>query len=516
MSGIAGIYHLDGRPVDLSLLTRMTDVIAHRGPDGAGLWVQGAVGFACQLLRVTPESASETQPLTHSSGAVLVFDGRLDNREELLAVLKESAGIAVSSPDPALVLAAYDVFGDRFSEYFNGDFALGLFDPKRQQLLLVRDTIGVRPLYYWHTEETFLFASEIKSILAHPEVSTRPNDDVLAEFLLAGRPHDDGTMTCFAGVFCLPPAHMIILTSQGFVTRRYWDFDCMRQTRLRSFQEYAEAFYFHFEQAVRRRLRSRYPVAISVSGGLDSSAIFCLAETLRRRNPAYYPSNIGLSYTCGDWAEADESAFLVEIERAYDVKIERFPLIPMGFFNSARDEVWQIEYPLVDETGANVQHLLETAHQRGARVMLTGHWGDQCLFPQGYLIDLFRRLAWGQVRDHLKAYGYWLTDVEPAHYRQQFFNNCIRYHVPDVLRPLLRTLRRKIVGRREQRQRPWYTDALRQPALHRASTQTALGRRFGTVHARSLYEQATSQYYVLCMEWNNKLASMHGLEMAFP
>jgi asparagine synthase (glutamine-hydrolysing) len=172
MSGIVGIWNLDGKPVEREVLARMSATMAHRGPDGEEMWIKGPVGLGCQLLRVTPESEKETQPLVDSSGAVVVFDGRLDNREELLESLKDSYQVSSSSPDPDLVLAAYEAFGDRLPERLAGDFAFGLFDPNRQQILLARDAIGIRPLYYCRTRDTFLFASEIKALLAHPEVSS--------------------------------------------------------------------------------------------------------------------------------------------------------------------------------------------------------------------------------------------------------------------------------------------------------------------------------------------------------
>ena len=305
MSGIVGMWNLDGKPVEPELLARMSATLAHRGLDGEAMWIEGPVGLACQLFRVTPESEKETQPLVDSRGIVLVFDGRLDNREELLASLKDSYQVSSSSPDPAFVLAAYEAFGDRLPERLAGDFSLGLFDPNRQQLLLARDAIGIRPLYYCRTRDAILFASEIKALLAHPEVSTRPNDNVLAQYFI-GRQQETRGMTFFEGVWSLLPAHTVVCTPQGFVTRRYWDFDASKPIRLGSFAEYADAFREHFERAVRRRLRTMYPVAVSLSGGLDSSSVFCLAETIGRESQGYYPPILGVS--C--WRETSPSASL--------------------------------------------------------------------------------------------------------------------------------------------------------------------------------------------------------------
>lgn len=508
MSGILGMWNVDGQPVEEAVLARASATLTHRGPDGEGMWIQGPVGLACRLFRVTPEASTETQPLVHSSGTALVFDGRLDNREELLASLNSSPRVTTSSPDPELVLSAYEAFGDRFAERLNGDFALGLFDPNRQHLLLARDAIGVRPLYYCQTGETFLFASETKALLAHPLVSPQPNDDHLAQYLLGGATCDGDGFTFLKGVSSLRAAHMAILTRDAFVTRRYWDFDLSRRTRLGSFPEYAEAFRYHFEQAVRRRLRSAYPVTVSVSGGLDSSSIFCLAETLRRRSPDHHPSLLGVSYTSLDGSPSDESAFLLEIERDYRIAIERVPMA-LGFLNSSREAVWHAEIPLMDEQWNTTHTFLSRIHRLGARVILTGHWADQFLFDQAYLVDLFRRLAWGDVRAHLKEYGRWFTDADPRYFRRRFALDLVKGHVPGALIPLLRRLRG---GRRL----PWYTDTLRKRAGRHASWQTPLGGAFATTHARSLYEEARSRYHLLCMEWDNKIAAMHGLEMAFP
>ncbi len=513
MSGLIGIWNLDGRPVEERVLTGMSATLAHRGPDGEGLWIQGATGLACWLLRVTPESATETQPLVHASGTVLVFDGRLDNREELLASLTASPGISPESPDPALVLTAYEAFGERFPEHLNGDFALGLFDPNRRRLLLARDALGIRPLYYSRTCDTFLFASEIKALLAHPRVSPRPHDDVLAALLARVTAPDDQGLTFFEGVSSLPPAHMALLTPEGFVTRRYWDFDPTRRTRLGSFQEYAEAFRHYFEQAVRRRLRSAYPVAVSVSGGLDSSAIFCLAETLRRSEPRRLPPLLGISYGAPAGSPSDESAFVSAIERAHGVAIKRIP-ISMGFLNGYREAIWHVEVPLVDEQWSNTKRLLHGVHQLGARVLLTGHWGDQMLFDQAYLVDLFRRLAWGQVWAHLEEFGRWNTDVGPGYFRRRFFLDLVKYHAPDVLVPLLRRLRSRAA--RDTPDHPWYMEAFRNRVRQCARRQTLIRGPFATAHARSLYQEARSRYHVLSMEWNNKVGSMHGLDMAFP
>ena len=422
MSGIVGIINLDGHPVDKELLARLSAPLAHRGPDGEGRWVAGPVGLACQLLRVTPEAAHETQPVSHASGAVLVFDGRLDNREELLAQLTGRPEISAASPDPGLVLAAYDAWGEKFAERLNGDFAVGLYDPRRRQLLLARDAIGIRPLYYCHVGDTFLFASEIKAILAHPRVTARPNDHMLAHFLLGGLGCDHHDLTCFAGICSVPPGHQAVVTPAGITVRQYWDFDPSHEVRFQSFGEYAEAFAHLFKQAVGRRLRSASPVAVSVSGGLDSSAIFCQAETLRRESPHLVPEILGISEYYAEGSPADEIRFIREIEQAYGLVITKVPGELENSGRSPQEVVWHLEVPDGNSWSWD-NRLKQQARSLGARVFLTGHWGDQVLFGLGYLIDLARCFRWREVREHLKEINRWCPDVSPGHIRACFSRN---------------------------------------------------------------------------------------------
>jgi asparagine synthase (glutamine-hydrolysing) len=511
MSGILGVFHQDRRPVDKQVVRDAIATLAHRGPD-ARMWVKGSVGLACRLLRNTPESLFETQPFVDGTGRVLVFDGRLDNRDELVKLLRETDDVSNSSSDPALVLGAYDAFGDRFAEQLSGDFAFGLFDPARQRLLLARDALGVRPLYYCRTGETFLFASEIKALLAHPDVSARPNEDRLAEFLflgLSGQEHS--AQTFFEPIFTLLPGHMAVVTAEHVWSERYWDFDPSQRLRLGSFEEYAEVFHHLFEQSVRRRLRSAFPIVVSVSGGLDSSAIFCTAETLRRRSPENHPRIVGLSYTSTDGSPHDETRFLEEIERGYGLEILRIPDGPRGFFDRCSKEIWHSEAPSLDEHANSSYAYREAVRQQGARTLLTGHWGDQVLVGQAYLVDHFRRLDWLTIWRHLRQYARWMPDVPPRAFRRNFQADLIRYHLPESL---VLTLRRMRAWFQKNRLHELvYTTALKRRARPRPWTSLCAG---GSAHSRSVYKQLRSGYAPFCLEFNDKVASAHGFEMAYP
>ena len=509
MSGILGIWNRDGRPVEESLVGALALTLAHRGPDGCGFWAQDGMGLACQLLRVTPESSTEVQPLAHRSGPVLVFDGRLDNREELFAFLRPGADLPDDAPDPALVLAAYERFGERFPERLAGDFALGLFDPQRRQLLLARDAIGIRPLHYARAGSTFVFASEIKTILAHPQVATEPNDDILAECLLGG-PGDAPELTCFKHVFSVPAAHVAFVSPQGMTVRRYWDFDLTKRIRYPSFDDYAGAFRDHFERAVRRRIRSAAPVVVSLSGGLDSSSIFCVAEQSGRTAPSRRPAIRGLSYLSPEGSPSDEQEFLVAIERDYRIAIDRMPLDRPSLLGGAREEIWHSEAPFLDGQWSDSVRFFRTARRLGARTILTGHWADQVLFDQAYLLDLFRRPAWGDIYRHLNAYPFWMSDTDPGCFRNQFLRDLVKYLVPGRLHPLLRRLRRRSGDQR------WLTPSFRHRLRQRAGNDLRMPPVPASAHARSLYRQIRTSHQTLCMEWQNKIAAPYGIEPAFP
>jgi asparagine synthase (glutamine-hydrolysing) len=515
VSGIVGLWNFDGAPAQRGLLERLAAAIQHRGPDATGIWTEGPAGLAACLLRVTPESRTEIQPLIAPGEAAVVFDGRLDNREEILADALDSGGISAASPDPALVLAAYRRHGEKFAEHLNGDFALALFDIRTRQLFLARDCFGVRPLYYARIGESFIFASEIKAILAHPEFHRVPNEDALAVFLANGSSHDARGETLFSGVYVCPPAHVLTVTSQNSLPTRYWSFERVRLEPLQSAGEYAEGFRWHFERAVQRRIRSAYPVAVSLSGGLDSSSVFCSAEAIRRRDPQSGASILGVSLVYPDASPANESQFLAAMEQKWGTTILRVPVEP-ECDTSTRNTlqgIWHAEIPLMDAQSNESRTFYKTVATRGARVVLTGHWGDQVLDDSSHLVDLFHSLRFSALWDRLRGFPRWREGIDPGHVRQQFLQDLLRYQkrfLPEFVVRILRRLRAR------HHLQEVYSDSLRRSAKQAEWHKTQAPTQFSSFHAQSLCTKLTSGYYLSCFEEHNKVASMHGMEIAFP
>lgn len=510
MTGILGIWNTDGMPVERELLTHMSSQLRHRGPDGESKLIRGSAGFACQLLRVTPESKSEIQPLVSASGGILVWDGRLDNRDELIAMLDDCSGLDRASPDASIVMAAYQVFGEGMPERLKGDFALGLFDAVNQRLLMARDAVGLRSLHYWQSGQTFVFASEIKAILAHPGISAVPNDRMLAQVVLDRGLWHEQSETCFKDVHSIPPGFLGLVTPRGLHTRRYWDFDVAKQLRFSSLAQYAEAFGEHFERSVRRRIRSAHPVGVWVSGGLDSSAIFCTAETLRRRQPVTVPKIHGLASVYAEGTPADERSFLDDIDFEYGSLIERQQITDSDFVTGAREEVWHVEVPSLDSQWGDTQMSYKRLKREGVRSLLTGHWGDQMLVDQTYLADLAIRMRWRTVGLHLLAYEHWSPDVNPASFRRLLAHELTRRLLPSRLRPSLRRLRSKL----KRSDDSVYSRDFR---VAGESLSRPLEQFVGaTAHAKALYCKARSGVYVMAMESTAKVAAMNGMEIAFP
>jgi asparagine synthase (glutamine-hydrolysing) len=492
------------------ILTALGARLRHRGADGERQRVAGAVGFSCQHLWVAPEDHGAFQPVVGASGAMLVLDGRLDNRGELIVGLALERDLS----DAGCALAAYERWGDAFAAHLAGDFAVAVFDPRARRLLLARDALGVRPLYYFHDSRTAVFASEIKAILAHPGVPVAPDEEGIADFLLVGaRPLDRQDLTCFRGISSVIPAHVVTISSDGASRRRYWDFDTERQLRFASFSEYVEAFGERFRTAVARRLRSKYCVAISVSGGLDSSSVFCQAEALRRGSTGL-PRISGISYV-SEHRATDEQAYLREIETQYGVTIDRFAIEPRtGIVGGVIDQVSAIEAPFVDYMWGVTRELHRRAAAAGARVLLSGHWGDQMLFSSAYLVDLLRRGAIPTIWRHTTSYARYFGDEEARHRRRRLLVEAGRYHLPTPLASLLKRLRLTLFARPQPK--PWFSPRFLASALRNRYRLATFERRFSSAHARAVYIEARSKYHVQCMEWNAKVGARHGLDAAFP
>jgi asparagine synthase (glutamine-hydrolysing) len=284
MSGIVGIVHFDGAPVDCRLLVRMTDFMTFRGPDADKIWIDGTVGFGHTLLKTTDESKREHQPFTLDGRVWIVADVRVDARAELIAKLKAKGHehLSLENSDVELMLRAYQVWGEACVEHLIGDFAFAIWDGPHHRLFCGRDHFGVKPFYYVHLSGKFLFSNTLDCLRLHPQVSDKLNYMAVADFLLFELNQEPGRTT-FEHILRIPPAHTLSISLDGTPRlRRYWTLPVERRIQYRRTSEYVEHFQSLFGTAVGDRLRTER-VSIPMSGGLDSPSIAATAQRFNKQ-----------------------------------------------------------------------------------------------------------------------------------------------------------------------------------------------------------------------------------------
>ena len=380
MSGIVGIVHFDGKPVAPGQIEQMSAAMAYRGPDGINHWVDGPVALGQCMLRTTPEALEETQPLaTEDHSLILVMDGRVDNWETLRQQLLAKGALLRNHSDAELVLRSYERWGKACLKHIEGDFALAIWDAKRQTIFCARDPLGNKPFHYHWQGNTLLFASELHPILALPWVKQVVNEGMLAEFLAGDWYSRDETL--WQGILRLMAAHTLEANANGIKLEHYWRPDIEATLSYTTEQDYVEHYRALVFESIRRQSRCHQPVAIGVSGGLDSSAIFCVAEHLSRTHHLPAPAIAGYTFAFTEHGAANSSA-ANELDYARAVGAywgapihEVAPAMPplAWYADQAKRYREFVGFP----NGSMSLALHEAATQHGSCVVLTGEGGDQ-------------------------------------------------------------------------------------------------------------------------------------------
>ena len=390
MSGITGLYNLDGRPATDPILWRMTAAVAHRGPDGIRHWLAGPVGLGHLLLQTTPESAQEKQPLTNQDSALcLTLDGRIDNRSELRCLLDSKGSPPRDDTDAELVLRAYECWGEDCPRRLLGDFAFAIWDARKKQLFCARDYVGVKPFYYHRSPSRFVFGSEIRAVLALDAVPRRLNESRVADFLVEELDREDEESTFYQDVQRLPAGHSLTVAPGRFALRDYWDLKSPPVLKLGSLREYGEAFREIFVEAVRCRLRSTRPVGSTLSGGIDSSSVVCTVRELlaaELKEPLHT-----ISLVDADESKCGETPFIREVLRGGGLTphiVRSDQVSPMTEQMTDSDEPFEIYTYFTNWFG------FAAAQKAGVRVLLDGISGDHIVPPYTYLATLVRSWQW--------------------------------------------------------------------------------------------------------------------------
>lgn len=366
MCGIAGIVGFR----DDSLVEKMTDILAHRGPDDRGFHFEDHVSLGHRRLAIIDLKTGH-QPMSNEDGSIwITYNGEIYNYLELRETLSSHGHIFKSSSDTEVIIHAYEQYGADCVKHFNGEFAFAIWDSNKKRIILARDRLGIRHLYYTNDGERLLFSSEIKSLLLYPNFK-KEIDWKAIDYYLTFRfiPHE---MCIFKNIKKLPPATVLIYENKGFSQYSYWHLP-YPENSTKSDNQYYEEFYNLLDDAVQIRLRSDVPIGAYLSGGIDSSAISYLASKNLKN-----PLDTFLMTFNSDIDETTESNrvanFIGSNHHTLQIKPSDIELLSKI--------IWHFDEPIGDPIVIPL-YLLAQATKKNVKVVLTGEGADEIM--AGYI-----------------------------------------------------------------------------------------------------------------------------------
>jgi asparagine synthase (glutamine-hydrolysing) len=386
MSGIVGILNLDGAPVERSLLQQLTNSLKKQGPDGENLWLQESVGLGHTLLQIHQhgELKPQLQPLTLDGEVWITADARIDGQAALIAKLQAALDLPIldlpselsALKDAALILYSYRAWGEACLQHLLGDFSFILWDQPRQRLLCARDHFGLKPLYFAQVGQTLVLSNTLNCLRLHPQVSSRLNEQAIADFLLLDVNADPQT-TFFADIQRLPIAHSLIVDRGQIRQQRYWTLPFPATLRYRHADDYIEHFHALMQTAVADRLPVG-PVSIFFSGGLDSTTIAASASAVIQQRSL--PVELQLLTLVYDHLIPDQERYYSGLAAEHlGLPIQHLAIDNdhQMFLGSDRPE-WQKPEPQHNPVAMIGFRQFQVAANHG-RVILVGDGGDEAL-----------------------------------------------------------------------------------------------------------------------------------------
>lgn len=386
MCGICGkIYFEKERQVKEEDLRMMARVLAHRGPDGEGVWAEGNVGLAHRRLSIIDLRAVAGQPMSNEDGSVwITFNGEIYNFQELRKDLEQRGHIFRTNSDTEVIVHSYEEYGRDCLRNLRGMFAFAIWDARTRTLLLACDRVGKKPIFYFHGKDRFLFASEIKALLPDPVVSVEPDPIAIDHYLALG--YVPAPLSAFRGVQKLPPAHWLEFKDGQVTTGRYWKLRYSPKRNI-SFPDAVAELRWQLSEAVRLRLLSDVPLGAFLSGGIDSSAV--VAYMARALNHPVRTFTVGFEDSA-----LDERPFARMVADRYEtdhtelvVKADVAEILPRL--------VWHYDEPFGDPSAVPSYAIAELTRQY-VTVALNGDGGDENFAGYNRYIPN-RRAHWGDI-----------------------------------------------------------------------------------------------------------------------
>jgi asparagine synthase (glutamine-hydrolysing) len=376
MCGIAGFVAVDGLDQDApSRAIRMRDVITHRGPDEAGLHVDAHAALAHRRLSIVDLGTGQ-QPMSNEDGSVwVIFNGEIYNHADVRRDLEAHGHRYRTRSDTETIVHAYEQWGDDCVRRFRGMFAFAIWDAPRERLLLVRDRLGVKPLYWARAGGTLIFGSEIKAILASDLLRAEPNEAVLPEVLSTR--YTSGTDTLFRGIHKLQPGHRLVFDRGSIRVSSYWDVPFRDDPRAetRSQRDVVADFRARLEESVRLRLMADVPLGMFLSGGIDSSAIAAIMA--RQIDRPLQTFSVAFKDRAFNELEYARSVARVIGADAHEIVVD-----DRDFFAALPSLVWHEDEPIAHPSSVPLYFVSKLAREH-VTVVLTGEGSDELLAGYG-------------------------------------------------------------------------------------------------------------------------------------
>lgn len=384
MCGIVGQWNLNGAPVETGRLTALRDTMVHRGPDGAGLWISPdrTVGLGHRRLSIIDLSADASQPMANEDGSLqVVFNGEIYNHADVRAELLQRGGHTwrTDHSDTEVILHAYETWGTDCLQKFRGMFAFALWDGRQRALWLVRDRLGIKPLYYTRHGDRFLFASEIKALLAYPDIPRQLDEEALLHYLsFLATP---APTTLFAGIRKIPSACWLKVNQRGeLAEQRYWDpLDHARTLDPGDDPMHRDELLSLLKESVKLRGVSDVPVGVFLSGGVDSSANAALFAA--DRTEPIHTFSIGYD---GDFASnPSELPFARVMAERVGARHHEYRISQQDLLDFLPRMAAMQDEPVADPVCVPVYFVSKLAREHGIKVCQVGEGADElfCGYP---------------------------------------------------------------------------------------------------------------------------------------
>lgn len=410
MCGICGLVNFDPTEiVDSRVVQKMSQVLTHRGPDDDGLFVEGQVGLGFRRLSIIDVSGGKQPIFNEDASAAIIFNGEIYNYRDLAKDLVAAGHALKTQSDTETILHAYEEYGDNCVQHLRGMFGFAIWDRRRRRLLLARDRVGIKPLYYYRNSRFLAFASEIKSLLEIRTIPREVDTDSLGQYLSLR--YVPGPRTMFKNIFRLQPGHTLVVDDRGVRIRKYWDINYSHEMEPAP-KDLVDRFRELLEESVRLRLISEVPLGVFLSGGLDSSGILATMSRLNRGD-RIKTFSVGYEGSSAQAKQANEFEYARLAARAFGAQHHECRVTPRDFEEFVPDLVWHLDEPMGDPSCVPLHFLSKMAREH-VTVVLSGEGADEVLAGYGIYS---RMLTVDKIRNSVPGFrrlAPWLAPLTPS------------------------------------------------------------------------------------------------------